>query len=43
MSKVEEIIDYYIAWEEVAERVEYKMSAPYENDLIWKKYVEDAL
>ena len=42
MSKVEEIIDYYIAWEEVAERVEYKKSTPFEKEQIRLKYDEDA-
>lgn len=42
MSKVEKIIDYYIAWEEVAERVEYKKSTPFEKEQIRLKYDEDA-
>ena len=42
MSKVEEIIDYYIAWEEVAEREEYKKLTPFEKEQIRLKYDEDA-
>ena len=41
MSKVEEIIDYYIAWEEVAEREEYKKLTSFEKEQIRLKYDED--